>query len=77
MTLGKVNGVGTSDEEVCGSGSEILASVPQLTVLCKMPHLPTSAGLSSGKFFSLKSLDLSVEGEGKHISQGRQMSNYV
>ena len=61
----------------CVGLDQILTSVPQLTVLCKMSHLPTSAGLSSGKFFSLKSLDLSVEGEGKHISQGRQMRKYV
>ena len=52
----------------CVGLDQILASMLQLTILYKMSHLPISAGLSLGKFCSLKALDLFVEGDGEYIS---------
>ena len=46
----------------CVALDQILTSMPQLTILYKMSHLPISAGLSLGKFCSPEALDLFVEG---------------
>lgn len=62
-----MNGVGTSDKEMSGLGSD-LDSCALADSLGHKCHLPTSAGLTLGKFFSHKTADLSVEGIRKYIS---------
>lgn len=56
-----MNGVGTSDKAMSGLGSDPDSCTLADSFVHKC-HLPASAGLTLGKFFSRKAVDLSVEG---------------
>ena len=63
-----MNGVETSDKEMSGFGSDLDSCTLADSLVYKC-HLPTSAGLTVGKFFSHKAVDLSVEGGRRYLSE--------